>query len=324
MGGAEALARLVADELAQPVPEAVTRLAEAIRSRTGAGHRRRSSSTAPVCASAAPRACSTSTCWSMPTATRTPGAGSRSRTRCFRPTCSTSSCEARPGGCARSTPSSRSRTSRGARPGAGCARGSGRASASRCAPSTCATTRREPAVVAACVESVLTLLERALPLLPGEGERIRAERGGALADRLPRDLRGRDAARAARRDRAGSSSTSPSATRGPRSSRRSSSRRAAGCVCWRRGEPLEVELPAGERRRRRRARASAPAAREARLRGAAAQDRLHLRRLAPLRAVEARAAQRRRASCRASASAGIRSCSACRCCVRALRQRALR
>lgn len=35
MGGAEALARLVADELAQPVPEAVTRLAQAIRGRTG-------------------------------------------------------------------------------------------------------------------------------------------------------------------------------------------------------------------------------------------------------------------------------------------------
>ena len=35
MGGAEALARLVADELAQPVPEAATRLAQAIRSRTG-------------------------------------------------------------------------------------------------------------------------------------------------------------------------------------------------------------------------------------------------------------------------------------------------
>ncbi len=35
MGGPEALARLVGDELAQPVPEAVTRLAEAIRSRTG-------------------------------------------------------------------------------------------------------------------------------------------------------------------------------------------------------------------------------------------------------------------------------------------------
>jgi hypothetical protein len=35
VGGAEALTRLVADELAQPVPEAVARLAEAIRSRTG-------------------------------------------------------------------------------------------------------------------------------------------------------------------------------------------------------------------------------------------------------------------------------------------------
>ncbi len=37
MGGAEALARLVDDELEQPVPEAVSRLAEAIRSRTGPG-----------------------------------------------------------------------------------------------------------------------------------------------------------------------------------------------------------------------------------------------------------------------------------------------
>ncbi len=35
MGGAEALARLVADELEQPVPEAVSRLAQAIRGRTG-------------------------------------------------------------------------------------------------------------------------------------------------------------------------------------------------------------------------------------------------------------------------------------------------
>jgi hypothetical protein len=35
MGGAEALASLVSGELAQPVPDAVSRLAEAIRSRTG-------------------------------------------------------------------------------------------------------------------------------------------------------------------------------------------------------------------------------------------------------------------------------------------------
>jgi hypothetical protein len=37
MGGAEALARLVRDELELPVPEAVSRLAQAIRGRTGAG-----------------------------------------------------------------------------------------------------------------------------------------------------------------------------------------------------------------------------------------------------------------------------------------------
>jgi hypothetical protein len=35
-------------------------------------------------------------------------------------------------------------------------------------------TAAEQAVVAACAESVLTLLERALPMLPGEGDRIRA------------------------------------------------------------------------------------------------------------------------------------------------------
>ena len=36
-GSAEALAKLVADELAQPVADSVNQLAEAIRSRTGAG-----------------------------------------------------------------------------------------------------------------------------------------------------------------------------------------------------------------------------------------------------------------------------------------------
>jgi hypothetical protein len=108
------------------------------------------------------------------------------------------------------------------------------------------------AVVAACSEAVLTLVERALPLLPGEGGRIRAStadlwqtgfRETYAAEMRPESP---DAAAALfhqepeRYARAAQLAVEVLAARGRL--------RALSA-----GEPLEVELPAGEQRRRRRA-----------------------------------------------------------------------
>jgi hypothetical protein len=106
-------------------------------------------------------------------------------------------------------------------------------------------------VVAACVESVIALLERTLPLLPGDGERIRASAAelwqtgfretyaAELRPESPDAIRGLFLAEPARYVRAA---------------------QLAARVLEARGrlrvvapeEPLEIELPAGERRRRRR------------------------------------------------------------------------
>ncbi len=106
-------------------------------------------------------------------------------------------------------------------------------------------------VVAACVESVITLLERTLPLLPGDGERIRTSAAElwqtAFRETYAAELR----------------PESPDAIRGlflAEPARYARAAQLAARVLETRGrlrvlapdEPLEIELPAGERRRRRR------------------------------------------------------------------------
>jgi hypothetical protein len=113
--------------------------------------------------------------------------------------------------------------------------------------------RDDPAravVVAACVESVIALLERTLPLLPGDGERIRtsaaelwqtAFRETYAAELRPESadaIRGLFLAEPARYARAAQLAARVLEVRGR-------------LRVLAPGEPLEIELPAGERRRRR-------------------------------------------------------------------------
>src|SRR5262245_31659073 len=115
--------------------------------------------------------------------------------------------------------------------------------------------RDEPArqaVVAACCEAVLTLVERALPLLPGRDGRIRASAAElwqtAFRETYAAEMRPEspDAAAALfhqepeRYARAAQAAVEVLAARGRL--------RAISA-----GEPLEIELPAGEQRRRQRA-----------------------------------------------------------------------
>jgi hypothetical protein len=106
-------------------------------------------------------------------------------------------------------------------------------------------------VVAACVESVIALLERTLPLLPGDGERIRTSAAelwqtafretyaAELRPESPAAIRGLFLAEPARYARAAQLAARVLETRGR-------------LHVLAPGEPLEIELPAGERRRRRR------------------------------------------------------------------------
>jgi hypothetical protein len=108
------------------------------------------------------------------------------------------------------------------------------------------------AVVAACTESVLTLVERALPLLPGQDGRIRAGAADlwqtAFRETYAAEMRPEtsDAIRALFRNQ-------------PERYARAAQLAALELEARGRlrvlasGEPLEVELPAGEQRRRRRA-----------------------------------------------------------------------
>jgi hypothetical protein len=106
-------------------------------------------------------------------------------------------------------------------------------------------------VVAACAESVIALLERTLPLLPGEGERIRTSAAElwqtAFRETYAAELR----------------PETPDAIRGlflDQPDRYAKATQLAALELQERGrlrvlapgEPLEIELSAGERRRRRR------------------------------------------------------------------------
>jgi hypothetical protein len=110
----------------------------------------------------------------------------------------------------------------------------------------------QQAVAAACAESVLTLLERALPLLPGEGDRIRAG-----AAELWQTAFGETYAAEMRPER-------PESIAGLFLDQPDRYARAAQLAALEleargrlrvltRGDPLEIELGPGERRRRRRA-----------------------------------------------------------------------
>jgi len=105
-------------------------------------------------------------------------------------------------------------------------------------------------VVAACVESVIALLERTLPLLPGDGERIRTSAAelwqtafretyaAELRPESPDGIRGLFLDQPARYARAAQLAARVLEARGR-------------LRVLAPGEPLEIELPAGERLRRR-------------------------------------------------------------------------
>jgi hypothetical protein len=110
----------------------------------------------------------------------------------------------------------------------------------------------EQAVVAACAESVLTLVERALPMLPGEGDRIRAAAADlwqtAFSETYAAEMRPEQ----------------PEAIAGLFQDQPGRYARAAQLAALEleargrlrvlaRGDPLEIELRPGERRRGRRA-----------------------------------------------------------------------
>jgi len=116
------------------------------------------------------------------------------------------------------------------------------------------------AVVAACAESVIALLERTLPLLPGEGDRIRAGAdelwqtafretyAAEMRPETPAAIRGLYLDQPARYAQAAQLALAALAARG----------RLRVLAA---GDPFEIELPAGERRaRRRRARMRRPLA----------------------------------------------------------------
>jgi hypothetical protein len=251
VSGAEALARLVAGELAQPVPEAVSRLAEAIRSRTGP-------STAAILFYGS--------CLRKHTAEgvldfyvlvdgyreASPGRRLALAGALLPPNVFYIELEA---------PASLLRAKYAVVSLADFERGAaGRwlrtgIWARFSQPARGVYLRDEAArqaVVAACSEAVLTLVERALPLLPGQDGRIRASAAElwqtAFRETYAAEMRPEspDAAAALfhqqpeRYARAGQLAVEALAARGRL--------RALSA-----GDPLEVELPAGEQRRRRRA-----------------------------------------------------------------------
>ena len=251
MGGAEALARLVADELAQPVPEAATRLAQAIRSRTGSataailfyGSCLRKRSTEGVLdfyvLVDAYRAANTRRRLALANALLPPNVfyieleADAGRLRAKYAVVSLKDF-------ARGAAGRWLRTGIWARFSQPV-----RAVYLRDAAA-------ERAVVAACAESVVTLLERALPMLPGDGERIRAG-----AAELWQTAFGETYAAEMRPEQ-------PEAIAGLFLDQPERYARAAQLAAFEleargrlrvlsRGDPLEVELPPGERRRRRRA-----------------------------------------------------------------------
>ena len=251
MGGAEALARLVADELAQPVPEAVTQLARAILSRTGPA-------TAAVLFYGS--------CLRKRSAegvldfyvlvdgyrAANPGRRLALANALLPPNVFYLELEADAG---------RLRAKYAVVSLADFARGAaGRwlrtgIWARFCQPARAVYLRDDAtrlAVVAACTESVLTLIERALPLLPGEDGRIRASAAElwetAFRETYAAELRPEtpDSIGTLFRDQ-------------PERYARAAQLAAQELEARGRlrvlapGEPLEVELPAGEQRRMRRA-----------------------------------------------------------------------
>ena len=311
-GVAEALAKLVADELAQPV----SRLgAPASPRRSGAARARAPppcSSTAPACASAATPACSTSTCSSTPTAPRTRGARSLSRMRCFRPTCSTSSSPARAGVLrAKYAVVSLQDFQRGA-----AGRWLRTGIWARFAQPVRAVYLRDDHGASRRRRRLRRVGDRAArahaSAAPGRWRADPHERGGALADRLPRDLRGGAAARVARRD--------PRAL--PRRAGALRARRAARGARARGARPA-ARAGAGRAARDRAARRrTAPEAARARACAVRSRSSPTSRSCSRPRSPSATGCRTRcgsssgtagRGSCRASASAGIRFCLACRC-----------
>ena len=251
MGGAEALARLVAGELAQPVPEWVTRLTEAIRIRTGP-------STAAILFYGS--------CLRKHTAEgvldfyvlvdgyreTSPGRRLALAGALLPPNVFYLELDGRPEPLrAKYAVVSLADFERGA---AGRWLRTG-IWARFSQPARAVHLRDEAArqaVVAACSEAVLTLVERALPLLPGQDERIRASAAElwqtAFRETYGAEMRPEspDAAAAIfheepeRYARAAQHAVEELAVRGRL-------RLLAA------GEPLEIELPAGEQRRGRRA-----------------------------------------------------------------------
>jgi len=250
MGGAEALARLVADELAQPVPEAVTLLAQAIRRRTGKATaailfygsclRKRSAEgvldfyvLVDAYRDANPgRRLALANALLPPNVFYLELEGDGVWLRAKYAVVSL-------GDFARGAAGRWLRTGIWAR---------------FCQPARAVYLRDDAArlaAVAACTESVITLIERALPLLPGEGERIRAGAAElwqtAFRETYAAELRPEtpNAIGALFRDQ-------------PERYARAAQLAALELEARGRlrllapGEPLEVELPAGEQRRRRR------------------------------------------------------------------------
>jgi hypothetical protein len=251
MGGAEALARLVADELALPVSPAVTRLAQAIRSRTGAATaavlfygsclRRRSDE-------------GVFDFYVLVDAYRDPNPGLRLAlaNSLLPPNVFYLELEGDAGRLrAKYAVVSVEDFARGA---AGRWLRTG-IWARFCQPARAVYLRddaAERAVVAACAESVLTLVERALPLLPGRDGRIRASAAELWQTAF------RETYAAEMRPETPDAIT---ALFGAQPERYARAAQLAALELEARGrlrvlspgEPLEVVLPAGEQRRRRRA-----------------------------------------------------------------------
>jgi hypothetical protein len=250
-GAAEALARLVGDELAQPAPEAATRLAEAIRSRTGPGTaailfygsclRKRSAEGVLdfYVLVDAYRAANPGRRLALANALLPPnvfyieqGAGA-DRLRAKYAVVSLEDF-------------ARGAAGRWLRTGIW----------ARFAQPVRAVYLRDDAargaVVAGCAESVLTLLERALPLLGGEGERIRAGAAElwqtAFGETYAAEMRPEQPAAIAGLFLDQPERYARAAQLGARELEARGRLRVLSD-----GDPLEVELPAGERRRRRRA-----------------------------------------------------------------------
>lgn len=251
MGGAEALARLVGEELEQPVPEAVSRLAQAIRGRTGPA------TAAILFYGSCLRKLSSEGVldfYVLVDAYRDANPGRRLAlaNALLPPNVFYLELEADGGPMrAKYAVVSLGDFARGA---AGRWLRSG-IWARFCQPARAVYLRDETArraVVAACAEAVLTLLERALPLLPGEAGRVQAR----AADLWQTAFRETYAAewRPETADAIG-------ALYRAQPERYARAAQAAALALEARGrlrvlaaaEPLEIELPAGEQRARRRA-----------------------------------------------------------------------